>query len=237
MGGGINPVDTDGDNTPDILDADSDNDGVPDNNEGHDYNFDGQPDNLFSGTDTDNDGLDDAYEGNDINDGYDVNDEIEVPLLDLPNTDSDEEPNYRDLDDDGDEIPTPEEDMNGDGDPTNDDSDGDGTPDFLDDTDDCARENIAPSTAVTFNGDGINDFFEVRGVETCGFTFNVLIFNRWGNKVFEATNYQNDWGGFSPENSVGSSGTLPSGTYYYIITIPEKPEWEPINGFFYLGSR
>ncbi|MFS4416200.1 Ig-like domain-containing protein, partial [Maribacter sp. 2307ULW6-5] len=51
---------------------------------------------------------------------------------DLPDTDGTEDVNYRDLDDDGDGIPTADEDANGDGDPTNDDSDGDGTPDYLD---------------------------------------------------------------------------------------------------------
>ncbi|WP_208630735.1 Ig-like domain-containing protein, partial [Maribacter litoralis] len=39
---------------------------------------------------------------------------------------------YRDLDDDGDGVDTPDEDVDLDGDPTNDDSDADGTPDYLD---------------------------------------------------------------------------------------------------------
>ena len=140
---GLNPVNTDGEDLPDYLDDDADNDLVPDDNEGHDYNADGQPDNLFTGNDSDGDGLDDGYEGSDVNDGYDVNDEIEDPLTDLPNTDGDEEVNYRDLDDDNDGIPTPEEDADGDGDPTNDDSDGDGTPDFLDDLGRIVRIEIA----------------------------------------------------------------------------------------------
>ncbi len=40
--------------------------------------------------------------------------------------------NYRDFDDDGDGIDTPDEDIDDDGDPTNDDTDDDGTPDYLD---------------------------------------------------------------------------------------------------------
>jgi len=67
-----------------------------------------------------------------VNDGFDVNDEIDDPANDLPDTDGTEDVNYRDLDDDGDGTPTEEEDANGDGDPTNDDSDNDGTPDYLD---------------------------------------------------------------------------------------------------------
>jgi gliding motility-associated-like protein len=130
--GGIVPVNTDGTDEPDYIDVDSDNDTVPDNNEGNDFNFDGVPDQTFTGVDTDGDGLDDGYEGSDVNDGFDVNDEIDDPANDLPDTDGTEDVNYRDLDDDGDSTPTEEEDPNGNGDPTDDDGDGDGTPDYLD---------------------------------------------------------------------------------------------------------
>ncbi len=35
----------------------------------------------------------------------------------------------------------------------------------------------------------------------------LVIFNRWGNKVYEATDYNNDWDG----------GNLPEGTYFYVL--------------------
>ena len=129
---GLVPVNTDGTDNVDYLDDDSDNDLVPDDNEGNDFNFDGVPDQTYTGVDTDGDGLDDGYEGSDVNDGFDVNDEIDDPANDLPDTDGTEDVNYRDLDDDGDGLDTPDEDVDNDGDPTNDDSDNDGTPDFLD---------------------------------------------------------------------------------------------------------
>ncbi|MDF4204561.1 gliding motility-associated C-terminal domain-containing protein [Maribacter sp. SA7] len=129
---GLTPVNTDGADNEDYIDLDSDNDLVFDNNEGNDFNFDGIPDQTFTGVDTDGDGLDDGYEGSDVNDGFDVNDEINDPANDLPDTDGTEDVNYRDLDDDGDGIDTPDEDANNDGDPTNDDSDNDGIPDYLD---------------------------------------------------------------------------------------------------------
>ncbi len=146
---GLSLEDTDSDGTPDYLDDDSDNDWVPDNNEGNDFNFDGIPDWTFTGTDTDNDGLDDGYEGSDVNDGFDVNDEIENPATDLPERDGEDDVNYRDVDDDGDDISTPDEDANGDGDPTNDDTDEDGTPDYLDPTDNTDTD-----------GDGVPDDVE-----------------------------------------------------------------------------
>jgi gliding motility-associated-like protein len=129
---GIVPVNTDGTDEPDYIDSDTDNDTVLDNNEGNDFNFDGVPDHTFTGVDTDGDGLDDGYEGSDVDDGFDVNDEIDDPANDLPDTDGTEDVNYRDLDDDGDGTPTEEEDPNTNGDPTDDDTDSDGTPDYLD---------------------------------------------------------------------------------------------------------
>jgi gliding motility-associated-like protein len=136
---GLVPVNTDGTDELDYLDTDTDNDLVADNNEGNDFNFDGIPDQTYTGTDSDGDGLDDGYEGEDVNDGFDVNDEIDDPANDLPDTDGTEDVNYRDLDDDGDGIDTPDEDADGDGDPTDDDTDGDGTPDYLDPNDDGAN--------------------------------------------------------------------------------------------------
>ncbi|CAN0572858.1 unnamed protein product, partial [Ectocarpus sp. 12 AP-2014] len=106
---GVEMTNTDSDEEPDYRDLDSDNDLVPDNNEGNDFNFDGVPDQTYTGVDTDGDGLDDGYEGSDVSDGFDVNDEIDDPANDLPDTDGTEDVNYRDLDDDGDGVDTPDE--------------------------------------------------------------------------------------------------------------------------------
>jgi len=60
------------------------------------------------------------------------------------------------------------------------------------------------------NGDEVNQFFEIQGAED--FPNNSLsIFNRWGNEVFRADNYQNDWEGTF-------NGTrLMNGTYFYVF--------------------
>jgi len=46
---------------------------------------------------------------------------------------------------------------------------------------------------------------------------NVVIFNRWGKKVFEASNYTNNWNG----------DNLPAGTYFYVVSAPNL---EPLKG-------
>ncbi|SMC70486.1 DUF7507 domain-containing protein [Pedobacter africanus] len=58
----------------------------------------------------------------------------------------------------------------------------------------------------TPNGDGINDTFEIRGLNQ--YQDNELsIFNRWGNEVFRQKGYQNTWTGEG----------LNEGTYYYVL--------------------
>ncbi len=81
---GITLEDTDGDNIPDIIDLDSDNDGTPDIEEN------GMANSITTFTDTDNDGLDNLFEGANTNDPSDVNDEIDNPSSSiLPDTDAD----------------------------------------------------------------------------------------------------------------------------------------------------
>ncbi len=60
------------------------------------------------------------------------------------------------LDDDGDGIPTEEEDGNGDGNPANDDTDGDGTPDYLD-TDDDGDTVLTRDEDRNGNGNPLDD--------------------------------------------------------------------------------
>ncbi|WP_117880342.1 hypothetical protein [Aureibaculum luteum] len=91
----------------------------------------------------------------DDNDGVDETDDL---LLD---TDGDGIPNYRDSDDDGDDITTKNEDIDGDGDPTNDDTDGDGIPNYLDANDDGdSVDTINESTTLDANGNGIVDYLD-----------------------------------------------------------------------------
>ncbi len=59
---GTQPIDSDGDGTPDFLQLDSDADGIPDAIEGHDADGDGVADREPSGVDKDQDGLDDAFD-------------------------------------------------------------------------------------------------------------------------------------------------------------------------------
>ncbi len=68
--------------------------------------------------------------------------------------------------------------------------------------------------ALTPNGDGNNDAFYINNIWLYP-NNHLLIYNRWGNKVFETNGYNNDW--------EGKNGTekLPEATYYYVLELGE----------------
>ena len=117
----------------------------------------------------------------------------------------------------------------GEGDLCDDDDDGDGVVDAADncpmiynpdqsdrDNDDvgdvCDLNEVYPSQLLTPNGDGINDNWFIYNIEN--YTNNtVRVFNKWGDEVFFAKGYQNNWSG----NYKNESSKLPSSSYYYQI--------------------
>jgi len=71
--------------------------------------------------------------------------------------------------------------------------------------------------AITPNGDGLNEQFVFTKLQRNPEDFpdnELLIFNRWGDIIYEAKPYNNDWSGNN------NSGTpVPEGTYYYILRL------------------
>ncbi|WP_317174321.1 HYR-like domain-containing protein [Aegicerativicinus sediminis] len=92
------------------------------------------------------------------------------------------------------------------------------------------------STAVTPNGDNVNDFFTITGIENCGFTIDLKIFNRWGAMIFDSNNYDNTWSGESSDASVGGANKVPTGTYYYIINL-RNSGLPPFTGPIYIATK
>ncbi len=74
----------------------------------------------------------------------------------------------------------------------------------------CEIPEIFIPNIFTPNGDGQNDVFYILGLD--GYVQSKLqIYNRWGNLVFENSNYLNNWDG----------GGCPDGVYYYILTLKD----------------
>ncbi len=92
-------------------------------------------------------------------------------------------------------------------------------------------EEIDISMIITNNGDGLNDHLKIENITSYP-NNKVIIFNRWGNKVWEVGGYDNEnvakrFSGLS--NVSGSSSELPDGTYFYVINRGDGST--PIKGF------
>ncbi len=71
--------------------------------------------------------------------------------------------------------------------------------------------------AFTPNGDGLNDFFQAYGINWEPDVYKMIIFDRWGNIVYQTTDPTKPWnGGF--ENNPSRDSRIP-GVYVYSITV------------------
>jgi gliding motility-associated-like protein len=79
--------------------------------------------------------------------------------------------------------------------------------------------NIKPSSRLevpnvfTPNGDGMNDYFQVSGESIKDFQGEIR--NRWGERMFEWSNWETEAAGWDGKNKLG--GNAVSGVYFYII--------------------
>lgn len=64
---------------------------------------------------------------------------------------------------------------------------------------------------ISPNGDGVNDVFTIEALPALE-NPGLIIFNRWGQQLFEAFPYLNNWDG----------GNFPDGTYFYIFTYNDQ---------------
>lgn len=76
---------------------------------------------------------------------------------------------------------------------------------------------VAPNI-ITANNDGTNDFFVIKNLEDYD-KVSLIIFNRWGNVVYENDSYLNDWNGRDMHGN-----ELTEGIYTYLVT-PESVKY------------
>lgn len=90
-------------------------------------------------------------------------------------------------------------------------------------------ESCKPNNLITPNNDDRNDVVVFKCIigTPPKFPNNTLtIYNQWGDQVFYASPYENNWGGTYQGNA---SAPLPDGTYYYVFTKGDGSD--PITGF------
>lgn len=89
----------------------------------------------------------------------------------------------------------------------------------------CIDEISIPEL-LTPNGDGKNDILKIEGID--GFPENELkVFNRWGNIIYSASPYENNWSGEADKALFG--GEVTDGSYFYKFF--PTPGSEPITGY------
>jgi gliding motility-associated-like protein len=76
---------------------------------------------------------------------------------------------------------------------------------------------ISIPNIITPNGDGVNDVFFIENLPEGS---ELFIYNRWGNLIYEATQYNNQW-----QPNIETS----DGVYYYLLKLPNGESW---TGFF-----
>ena len=93
------------------------------------------------------------------------------------------------------------------------------------------RQNIQIPNAFSPDENGFNDGWVIEGLEN--YPNNRLeIWSRWGFKVYESVNYQNDWTGNSTIGfRIGANSELPEGTYFYKLIVEERVIFR---GYIYL---
>lgn len=100
--------------------------------------------------------------------------------------------------------------------------------------------------AVSPNNDGKNDFFKIDGIQNHP-NNKVTIYNRWGAKVFETTNYDsrgNTFNGYAQsqgKSADNNDNKLPTGTYFYVLSYELKNVGTSGNvekvGYLYLSDN
>jgi gliding motility-associated-like protein len=233
-------IDTDGDGKGDWRDLDADNDGISDKIES-DIDTDGDGKGDWRDLDSDNDGISDKIESDTDTDGdgkgdwRDLdsdNDQIPDKVESDIDTDGDGTGDWRDLDSDNDTLPDTKEAGDDPNNPT--DTDGDGNADFREldsDNDELPDEmeglnnskipNIWIPEGISPNGDGINDLLYIKGLANFK-NASVLIFNRWGQIVYESGNGYNNLNGFDGYYhgkglALNTDQPLPENVYFLVF--------------------
>jgi len=67
---------------------------------------------------------------------------------------------------------------------------------------------------ITPNGDNANEHFKIKNLEYHPNT-SIIIFDRWGRKIYENSNYNNEW------KADGCS----DGTYFYMVDVPDDKKY------------
>lgn len=81
------------------------------------------------------------------------------------------------------------------------------------------------------NSDNVNDGFVIEGIDHYPGN-KIWIYNRWGNLVYKAHDYENKWDGLSNVSGIYIGKKVPAGTYYYVLDLNNNTK--PLSGYIVL---
>jgi large repetitive protein len=73
------------------------------------------------------------------------------------------------------------------------------------------KDSCGMPSIITPNEDGLNDELKFACLSDNNPDSELLVFNEWGDRVYYAKPYRNNWKG------TYKNGNLPDGTYYYLF--------------------
>ncbi|MEM9679157.1 MAG: gliding motility-associated C-terminal domain-containing protein [Bacteroidota bacterium] len=98
-----------------------------------------------------------------------------------------------------------------------------------------AIENCPPTVPQGFspNGDSKNDWFNIQGLYNVFTEHQLLIYNRYGDLIFEGNN-EKPWLGVTNRGLNNRGRLVPVGTYYYILNLNDT-DYRPRVGWVYVN--
>ncbi len=75
------------------------------------------------------------------------------------------------------------------------------------------KDSCSVPTIITPNDDGLNDELRIPCLADNNTESEIMVFNEWGDKIYFAKPYRNNWRGTYKNLS------LPDGTYFYIFKL------------------
>jgi len=98
-------------------------------------------------------------------------------------------------------------------------------------------ENCVPfiPDGVSPNNDGINDVFEISGLLDIFIDFNLKIYSRQGNLIYEGRNNDGFWDCITNTGLLFTGNPVPTGTYYYVLELNDPEYPKPFLGFVYVN--
>lgn len=85
------------------------------------------------------------------------------------------------------------------------------------------------------NGDGLNDQFVIENLVNVYVDYQLTIYSRQGNLIYQGGNDQGLWNGISNRGLLFQGNIVPVGTYFYVLILNDSRYPEPFTGYVYIN--